>query len=149
MAERSIRSKTKRRLQDLLEAKPDLFGVQILRGWDEQAPEREHIRIGDASGTLSIPVMTAGRKHRDDRYTISLYVFAGVPGRGAEEAEERLEELVHVIGDVLADDHTLGELDGLVSAEMGEYAGPKSDPTPEGSYGYATPVEINCHARLT
>ncbi len=148
MAPRSIRAATKGRLKELLESAPDLYDVQVLWGDETHSPDREHIRITDATGTVSIPTMNAGRKQRDDRFSVRLYVYSGVPGRAPQEAEERVEEMCHVIGDILADDFTLRDLDGLVAAELGEVTGPVSYAGGEGAIGWAGPIAVNCFARL-
>jgi len=145
---RTIRTATKSRLQRLLQDSPTLYDVQVLWGDETGAPDREHIRLGDVTGTLNIPVMSAGRRYRDDRYALNLYVYVGIPGLSPQEAEERCEELCHVIGDVLADDFSLDNLDGLVSAELGEFAGPVSYASSEGAVAWAGPLRIACHSRL-
>lgn len=150
MTTRSIRTATKARLRQLLVDRPELVDVQVLWGEETHSPDREHIRLADVTGTLSIPTWSGGgRAQRLDNYSINLYVFSGVPGMTPQEAEERVEELCHVIGDVLADDFTLGDLDGLLAAELGQVDGPTSWATDEGALGWAGPIRVNCQAHLT
>lgn len=153
MARASIRTAAKKRLLDLLEAEPDLYDVDVYYAWTGE-PARDHIRVGapPTSGDSSVPTMKAGRKDRDDRFGISVYVLASTPGRSNTEAEERAEALLSIVESVLAD-HSLLQLNddglpGVVMATVGDLDGPDSDATDEGALGYGRLV-VNIHSRLT
>jgi hypothetical protein len=143
-----IRVAAKRRLVELLEVA--LSDWEIVYGWDGPAPERDHIRVGapPTSGASNVPTMKAGRKFRDDRFGISLYILASTPGRSHVEAEERVEAGLAGIDSVLADNSRLGGLDGVLMATLGDVDGPDSDPADEGALGYGRCV-VDIHARLT
>lgn len=153
MALTSIRVAAKRRLLELLKAERALDDVDVFYAWTGD-PERDHIRVGAAptSGAEQVPTMKAGRKHRDDRFGISVYVLASTPGREHDEAEERTEELLAIVESVVAV-HSLLQLnddglDGVVMATVGDLDGPDSDATDQGALGYGRLV-VNVHARLT
>jgi hypothetical protein len=143
-----IRVAAKRRLVELLKA--GLPDWEIVYGWDGPTPERDHIRVGapPTSGSETVPTMKAGRKFRDDRFGISLYILAATPGRTHVEAEERVEVGLAGVDSVLADNSRLGALDGVLMATLGDVDGPDSDPATEGALGYGRAV-VNVHARLT
>lgn len=145
-----IRVACKKRLVQLLEAAPELVDWQVVYSWADHEPERDHIRVGlvPTSGESNVPTMKAGRKFRDDRFGISLYVLASAPGRSFEEAEERVEEALAAIDSVLADNSRLGGLDGVLMATLGDFDGPDSDGTEQGALGYGRCV-VQIHSRLT
>jgi hypothetical protein len=145
-----IRVACKKQLVQLLQAAPTLVDWQVVYSWASHGPDRDHIRVGLAptSGESNVPTMKAGRKYRDDRFGISLYVLASAPGRSFEEAEERVEEALGAIDSVLADNSRLGALDGVLMATLGDCDGPDSDGTEQGALGYGRCV-IDIHARLT
>jgi hypothetical protein len=145
-----IRVACKKQLVQLLLAAPALADWQVVYSWTTHGPDRDHIRVGLAptSGESNVPTMKAGRKFRDDRFGISLYVLASAPGRSFEEAEERVEQALGVIDDVLAEAGGTLSLDGVVDASIGDFDGPDSDATEQGALGYGRLV-VNFHTRLT
>jgi hypothetical protein len=146
-----IRVACKKQLVQLLRAAPALADWQVVYSWATHGPDRDHIRVGLAptSGESNVPTMKAGRKYRDDRFGISLYVLASAPDRSFEEAEERVEEALASIDSVLADDpHLGGLLTGGLGATLGKVDGPDSDGTEQGALGYGRCV-VNVHSRLT
>lgn len=152
MARTSIRVAAKKRLIGLLEAHPDLADVDVYYAWSGE-PARDHIRVGapPTSGDSSVPTMKSGRKDRDDRFGISVYVLASTPGREQPEAEERAEQLLAIVESVVADHSLLQlndqQLDGVVMATVGDLDGPDSEPQTEGALAWGRLV-VNVHARL-
>jgi hypothetical protein len=153
MATNPIRSATKKRLKELIAAKNilrvDGDPVQVSHGWPGEAMENESIWVGAVEGELLVPTMRAGRKRRQDEFTVDVWVLAGIPGNGtAEEAEERCELLVYAVDDVIADDPHLGGLDGLRGgAYVSSIEGPDAEPTDEGWLGVAR-VRVTCRTSL-
>ncbi len=102
--------------------------------------------VDDVRSTEDRPVITGGRLDRDDFFTISLLMR--VTGhRTTDAAHDDLEAIDALIDDYFADTHTLGDLDGIVSAEVteGDFT---VGTTPGGVVGYGR-REIQIHARLT
>lgn len=136
MSGTSIRTAAKRRLVDILTQDPALNGVQVVYGWSGPEPEDDHIRVGapPTTGVTARAVFSGGgRDQREDRFSLSVYIFAHGAGRSHEEAEERCEALYAVIEDVLASNDTLDDLDGLIGAVIAGVDGPDSWPTTEGA----------------
>lgn len=106
---------TKRALRQLIAAQ--LPAVQVKYGQPAAIEKaRECVWIGDTEGTHTVPVLTAGRKRREEDYTITVFVEV-VKDRGTlEDAEDRCEQITHAVEDVLANDPSLGNVDGLVHA---------------------------------
>lgn len=136
------------RVVDLLRAHPGMAGVQVELGHPGDELKAEAVWITLVAGEQSIPVMKAGRKERDDRFRIPLFIR--VANRATfESTGERLIELMAVVDDQFAGDTELGGLDGVVSATLeGEMTGPWVERTTEGCVGWAEP-SIDVHARLT
>lgn len=98
-----------------------LPSVQVVWGRpSDTAIARETVYIADVSGNHRIPVMTSGRKHREEEVSIDV-VVAVLKARGTSQAaEERAWELLDALENVLADDPTLTAVDGLVHATLGD-----------------------------
>jgi hypothetical protein len=142
----SIRPAVKSALLTALQLKPELEGVQLSYGWPGDALEREHIWIGNVTGTVRIALLSTGRKYRDDKFNVSVFVQAGLIGGTEAEAEERATQLLAALEDVLADDPSIGEVDGLIDAELTTVDGPHTMLTKEGAVTMYV-CEINCHGR--
>lgn len=116
-------------------------------GWPGDTNDRARMLwVDDVSSVEDIPVMTGARMHRDDKFRISLLIRS-TGCRSNDDAHAELEAIDALIDDVLADDHTLDDLDGVVSVAVTE--GNFTVGTTTGGvvgYGQRT-VEI--HARLT
>ena len=137
MATTDLRWAVCTKLIGLLRASPDLVGVTIEPGWPgDRAALAQVIYISDVTGTCEIPVMTAGRKQRNEDFEIT--VDFRVAGLGTlDEIGNRISEVFTIAGDILADDVTLDDLDGILSAEMTSKAGPALGMFPEGPVGFA------------
>lgn len=145
----SIRVAAKRRLVELLTDQPILEGVQVTYGWPGNDLQHESVWVGATRGPVTIPTMRAGRKARDDLFTIDVHFMAGTPGQpDAETADARVEELYTALEDVLATKNTLDDLDGILRAIQNgdvEFADPQA--TDQGWVGFCT-ATVEIHARL-
>lgn len=103
--------------------------------------------VGDVEGEHRVPVMTAGRKRREETYRVQIVVFNHL-ARGTQQAAELAAfTLLTEVEDVVADDPTLGTVDGLVHATIGGGFTTTVDQTAEGPVCLVT-VEVDCLARL-
>ncbi len=137
MATTDLRWAVCTKIVELFRASTDLVGVTIEPGWPgDRAPTAQLIYISDVDGTCEIPVMTAGRKQRNEIFDIT--VDFRVAGFGTlSEVGDRISEVFTAAGDILVDDVTLDDLDGVLSAEMTRKAGPALGMFPEGPVGFA------------
>jgi hypothetical protein len=117
VATTSIRWAVTKHLVDLLRADPDLAGVRVEPGYPGDDAGAECVWVYGLDGDLSIPVMTGGRKQRDDRFEIPFQV-AVQNNRDLDSTFTRLTQIVAAIEDVLANDPSMGGIDGVVSAEI-------------------------------
>jgi hypothetical protein len=145
----SARTAVKARLVELLAARlpPD---VQVSYGWPGADMRDEAVWVGACRGPVTVADLRAGRKTRDDTFTLDVHFMAGRPGQTAQTADERVEELYWALEDLLADDPTLGGVDGLRhAAQLGgdvEFEGPQA--TSEGFVAFAT-ARITVKTRLS
>lgn len=142
----SIRWEAATRVVALLRSEPLLAGVTIEPGWPgDRVPQAELIWLDEIDGTVAIPVMTGGRKQRDDVFTLPLQMR--VIGLGTlDDTMARLATLVATVEDLLADDTSLADLEGVLSAEVTEER-QTSAMFPEGPAGFAE-VVITVSTRL-
>lgn len=147
MATTSIRTAVKtyltEQLEDVLSAEP----VAVSRSFPGPNLERDHVWIDRASGTVSYELMMAGRKVRTDDFTIWLVFQASGPGTTSAEADERVESYCAAFDSWLAADVTLGNMDGVTHALLGEVEGPDSMPIDEGHAAFMV-AQINVKSRL-
>ena len=146
MATTSIRWEAAKRVVTLLQAAPTLANVTIEPGWPgDRVKLAELIWLDEIDGNVNIPVMTGGRKQRDDVFTLPLQIR--VIGYGTlNETMERLMVIVGIIEDTLAADTSLNSLDGVLSAEVTEER-QTSAMFPEGPTGFAE-VVVTVSTRL-
>lgn len=120
-------------------------GLQVEPGWPGDRLEAEAVWVDELDGEVTIPVMTAGRKYRDDKFTIPFEIR--VAGKGdLDDTMARLSEIVAGIEDDLADDPALGDFDGLISAEVSSERMTSGEIRNVGWIGFAE-VVVSCHAR--
>jgi hypothetical protein len=143
----SVRTAAKRKLTELLAER--LPGVQVSYGYAGRDAQDECVWTDDiVDGEVTIANMGAGRKQRDDRFTILVVFTSALPSHEtAEEAETRVEELYNALEDVLADYPTLDRLPGVGHAiQKGQAVGPESDPRDEGWAAFmSASVEVLSH----
>jgi hypothetical protein len=108
--------------------------------------QRECVWVGRATGTDRVPTIKAGRKAREERYAVDVVFWVAKPRGTTQEAETRAFELLESAENVLADDPSLGNLDGLVHATAGTWEA-DADVANEGPYALLV-LEVDCVARL-
>lgn len=94
--------------------------VSVTGPWPGDNIKPEAVWIESMEGTLSNPVMSAGRRQRDDNFDITLIVR--VAGKATGDAcLDRLEELVGAVEEAAATaSSVLEEIDGVVSVDAPE-----------------------------
>lgn len=115
-------------------------------GWPGDEETGEIVWISDLDGEVSTPVSKAGRRYRDDQFDIPIQVRV-FGRRDLDDTGARLTEIVSAVEDFLADDATIGDLDGVVDAEITSIRSTLRE-LPEGPIGFAE-VVVSVHARLT
>lgn len=144
----SIRSAVKQRLTELLV--DELLDVD--RAQPKSGARREGLVIGSARGTSTVANQKASRQQRDDRFTVTVFAYCRRPGKTATECEERAEELLIYLEDLLATNPRLAVggngLPGLVVATLGEWSGPDSEPFDDEGFHAWCEATVSCHARL-
>lgn len=146
MATTSVRWASVEALVTLLAAHDDigLIGVHNSPPGDlDLTPDM--IFVQQVNGSADVPAFAGGRTIRDDNFTITV-MSKSFTTKGVTAAMERVEELGAIVEDVVADNDTLGDLDGVVSAKVSPV---ELIPTltPEGAFGYAT-HDVVVHSRL-
>jgi hypothetical protein len=123
--------------------------VQVMHGrtQDSLVKKRRVVVVGAASPYSSeIANIVAGRKQRDERYTVDVLFLVAQPRGKAADAETAAWSMFAVLQDVLADDPSLGGVDGLVWAVLGsvdsDVAMEKEGPVAWISAG------VDCYGRL-
>lgn len=91
---------------DLVEAlRAEMPDVQVEYAWPGPTAKYECLFLGDVQGDSTIPVMKAGRKIRQENYTVEVIVWvhhnAATP-LAAAKCEARAFELMSSVEDVLA-----------------------------------------------
>lgn len=111
----------------------------------DMAQRAELIFVQGITSEVSTPVMSAGRRQRDDVFTIDLAV--AVSGkRDLQVTYQRLEELCGHVEDVLADDHDFTAMDGLLDIGL-EGVVSNAERSSDGFFGVAV-MRITAHSRL-
>lgn len=130
----------------LLQAQPLLARVQVVDEDPGDTIENEGMIVGDiADGQHGYVVMRAGKKPRDETYTLPVEVWTIRPGEGTRAARDRVFELLAVIEDVVATDPSLGNV--VRTAGVGSFrllAGSDAN----GNSAAVLHVDINVSARL-
>lgn len=147
MATTSVRWAAVEKLVQLIAAHDDVAGVGV-----HAAPPGDLdtsvdlIFVQAINGAGTVPAYAGGRTIRDDNFTITV-LAKSFSTRGITAVMERVEVLGGILEDVVADNDTLGDLDGVVAVTM---SASELIPqiTPEGAVGYAS-YDVNVHARLT
>lgn len=142
----SVRWQTANQIVELLRLRPPMAGVAVEPGWPgDKFVKAEMVWIDHIAGTSEIPVMTAGRKQRDDKFTIHLLTrVAGY--KSLDDTVTRLSEIMGAVEDILADDPTLADFPSIVSAEL-DTGDTTTGVTPEGPLGFGEQT-VQIHSRL-
>lgn len=122
MATSSTVTAARARIVSLLTANGALSGVQISHGYPgEGLIKRKSIYVDRVTGRHTIANIKSGRKQRDEEYTVTVGIAVirdkGTIAAAESEAFDMLEE----VEDMVADDPSLGDLDGIVHATAGEF----------------------------
>jgi len=146
MATVNVRWAACEKIVALLQADAAMADVTVSPGWPgDMVPTAQLVWIDEVDGPVSIPVMTSGRKERNDDFDIPLQVR--VAGYGTlDDTMTRISEIVGVVEDTLADDTSLDSLDGVLSAEITRER-MTSAMFPEGPIGFAE-VIVSITTRL-
>lgn len=107
---------------------------------------RSCVWLGRAAGADRVPVMSAGRKTREQTYSVTVFVWVAKPRGTVEEAETEAHVLLTEVGDALADDPSLGGVDGLIHATAGDWE-VEADVAQEGPFCLIT-LDVDCLARI-
>lgn len=119
MATSSTVPAVKAALVDLLAASIDDSDVQVHYGRPQDSlVRREAVFVADVSYTATVANIKAGRKHYDEDYTVDVLFAVGKPRSTNEDSETRAFALFEHLRDVLADDPSLGGVDGLIWAVL-------------------------------
>lgn len=151
VATTSIRTKVRDEIIARLDQHPALVDadghrVTVSPGLPGGTLEREHVFVARITGRRNIAFLEAGRKTRDDEFTISFVFMTATPGADTLDADDRVEQMATALEDVLADDPALGDLDGNFWVVEAEVNGPDHELTDEGAVGFMH-IDVECRAR--
>lgn len=154
MATTSIRWALTRHMVARLANLPALSGVGVWPAWPgDKKVSREMLYVDELAGALNIPLSEGpnNRHSRDDKFDIVFLTrIAGTkaedPRTGLIAAGDRLAVVVGVLEDWLADDPSLDEFDGVVSAEISD-ARSAIGMTQEGPMAFGQ-LTVSVHSRL-
>lgn len=146
---RSVVPTVRQAIVDRLRLRAGLSGIQVEPTHPGAAIEEETIFLGDAhDGKHEIANLKAGRKSRNEEFTLDVYVAVLTPGNSATEAEQRAFALLGEVESMLADDPRVGlAASVLQSAEGGDWE--ESLEPEELGWTCALRFEVKCRARLT
>jgi hypothetical protein len=110
----------------------------------------EGLWLGDVKDwQQEFPNNRAGRKQRQESFTIETIVWVAKPDQtsaGAQATQERALELLAVVENALANDVTIGNS----AIQWGQVAALGNEMTPlENGWGCMITIDITAHARLT
>ena len=119
MATTSTVPAVKAALVDLLATAVNDTEVQVVYGRPQDSlVKAEFVHVADVSYSAEIANIKAGRKQYDENYTVDVVVAVGKPRGTSEDAEARAFALFEHLRDLLADDPSLGGVDGVVWAVL-------------------------------
>lgn len=147
MATSSTVTAVKSALVDLLTTAISDTTVQVVYGRPQDSlVKAEFVHVADVSYSANIANIKAGRKAYDENYTVDVVIAVGKPRGTSEDAETRAFALFEYLRDLLADDPSLDEVDGLI------WAGLESvDAVTEHQGNVVVTVivaTVRCHARV-
>lgn len=122
--------------------------VQVTHGRQQNSlVKRQVVTVGAASPyTSEIANLKAGRKQRDETYSIEVIFWVAKPRGVPYDADTRVWTLFAELEDLLADDPTLGGVDGLAWAVLGDVEGDVAIEA-EGPVAWLV-ASVDCKARL-
>lgn len=146
----SMRAQVKTWIVDNLDPRLERleFTPSIANGWPGKSLERNHVWVDRVVGTVSFDLIMAGRKLRDDQFTVRLIFQASGPGDSIAETDARVESYCAALEDLIAEDPSLDGMDGLIHAVFAEDSieGPMGEFTDEGAVSFMF-ADLSCHTR--
>lgn len=142
----SVRWVVTKHVLDLIRKCKPLAGVQIEPGWPGDTIKDEAIWVDRLDGDIDIPVMTGGRKQRDDKFDIPLQ-FRVAGKASLDGAMSRLGELMGTVESLLADDPGLSEQVGVVAATVTREQETSGDLGENGRLAFGE-IVVTVHVRL-
>jgi len=132
-----------------LKAESDLSGIQITYGDPGGAARREFIFIGDVTAGGQDPEsLSSGRRRRIESYTLDVIVSVQSKPQGLQENEQRAVVLASAVENVVADNPTLSNLDGLMFIECAGMSVSSNEAGIDGPHSQIT-VHFQVKARLS
>lgn len=129
------------------------FTPSIANGWPGKQLERNHVWVDRVVGTVSFDLIMAGRKLRDDEFTVRLIFQASGPGDSIAETDARVESYCAAFEDLIAERPFLSDdedapMEGLIHAVFAEDSieGPMGEFTDEGAVSFMF-ADLSCHTR--
>lgn len=89
-------------------ARPALTGVLVTRIWQGDAEEQERIYLGNTSATYEYATLRAGRRTREEDYTIQVIIEVDDPEEWGPASEDRAFVLAADVESMLSDDPGVG-----------------------------------------
>lgn len=119
MATSSSVPAVKQALVTLLTSAINDTNVQVAYGRPQDSMvRRESVFVADVSYSAEVANIKAGRKSYDEDFTVDVVVAVGQPRGTTQDSETRVFALFEYLRDLLADDPSLGGVDGLVWAVL-------------------------------
>ena len=147
MASTSIRHIVKDTIVQLLKARPELAGVQVEYGFPADTMEQDCVWFSAVKGmSYTVPAVQAGRLQRDDIFDLTVVLQSGKHGFSPADGETAAAAYLAALENIVADDASLADVDGLVDATISSVDGPVTERTIEGAISFYV-VVISCHAR--
>ena len=132
-----------------LQADSTLSAIQVTYGDPGGAARREHVFIGDVTAGGQDPEsLTSGRRRRIESYTLDVIVSVQSKPQGVQENEQRAVVLASAVENVVADNPTLSDLDGLMFMECSGMSVSSNEAGIDGPHSLIT-VHFQCKARLS
>ena len=132
-----------------LQADATLSAIQVTYGDPGGAARREHIFIGDVTAGGQDPEsLSSGRRRRIESYTLDVIVSVQSKPQGLQENEQRAIVLASAVENVVADNPTLSDLDGLMFMECSGMSVSSNEAGIDGPHSQIT-VHFQVKARLS
>ena len=132
-----------------LQADSTLSAIQVTYGDPGGAARREHVFIGDVTAGGQDPEsLSSGRRRRIESYTLDVIVSVQSKPQGLQENEQRAIVLASAVENVVADNPTLSDLDGLMFMECAGMSVSSNEAGIDGPHSLIT-VHFQVKARLS
>lgn len=132
---------------EALKANTALTDVQVSHGYPGEAfVERESIYVDRVTGAHKVANIKAGRKQRDETYAVTVVIAVVNDDSSVAETEATALGYLQEVEDLVADDPSLGDVNGVVHATAGDFR-MLSDLTANGA-ACVIEFDINVTARL-